>query len=274
VRRLILVLATMGVAVLLASGAALGITGGTADTTGKYPYVGALLSPEGFDDGTYTYCTGTLISPTVFLTAAHCYPEPGDAVTFDAKYNPDTSTSYSVCPRDECTSAYDGTFIDDPKTGIAVVVFDTPPLGSNITLPKLPTYHQLNSLTLVKGETPFTAVGYGSSLDGEKQPGGPWARLKYNDQRAWAVTKFNTLGRTYLRLSQKDGAGTCDGDSGGPNFAWANQGGTWVETDVIASITMTGDNWCQTTNVTLRLDIDATRDFLRPYGVLPDPDAQ
>ena len=37
-RRLILVLATIGVAVLLASGAALGITGGTADTMKPYRY--------------------------------------------------------------------------------------------------------------------------------------------------------------------------------------------------------------------------------------------
>jgi secreted trypsin-like serine protease len=269
----------MGVAVLLASGVALAITGGTADVkdpvTGqfKYPYVGALLWPEGFPDDTYTYCTGTLISPTVFLTAAHCDAWTGDAVTFDAKYDPNSSTSYSICLPEECTDAFDGTFYVGPKgTDIAVVKFNEAiPDIDPTKLPNLPTRHLLDSLNLVKGVSPFTAVGYGSSL-GDKQPGGPWERLTYSDQRSWAVTKFNTLGRTYLRLTQKDGAGTCDGDSGGPNFVGTYPYPNNVPT--IASITITGDSWCQTTNVTLRLDIAATRDFLRPYGVLPDPNAQ
>jgi hypothetical protein len=62
VRRLILVLATMGVAVLVASGAALAINNGTADTTKpyKYPYVGALVDEEG------VYCSGTSSRPPSF----------------------------------------------------------------------------------------------------------------------------------------------------------------------------------------------------------------
>jgi len=70
-RRLILVVATMGVTVLLASGVALGITGGWADdglndadtlqdptvhepepwNIIKYPNVGAMVDPAGFDVG-------------------------------------------------------------------------------------------------------------------------------------------------------------------------------------------------------------------------------
>jgi hypothetical protein len=298
VRRLILVLATMGVAVLLASGAALGITNGNPDTNApyRYPYVGALVDEGG------AYCTGTLISPTVLLTAAHCYPwVEGDPsyVACDPSYTIDKEESDAIreCKRDpRCTShwteitsetEYSGEFIDDDTYDIAVVKFDEPgPLGDNpANLPQLPTRHLLNEPTLVLNDTtlkslnkgdPFTAVGYGANIIKDQ---GPW--LEYKDRREWGVSKFNSLGRTYLRLSQKDSGGTCYGDSGGPNFL-----GTYpyeydyksnLLTDnvpVIAGTTITGDSWCQTTNVTLRLDIDATRTFLKPYGVLPDPDAQ
>src|SRR4029079_15061637 len=47
------------------------ITFGTADGNG-HPNVGGLVAEQAYSDGTWTYCSGTLISPTVFLTAAHC----------------------------------------------------------------------------------------------------------------------------------------------------------------------------------------------------------
>ena len=256
-RRLILVLATMGAAVLLASGAALGITNGTPDTTDRYPYVGALVdvprrgAPE-------PYCTGTLISnsPTeaIFLTAAHCYPENGDTsyVTFDEV---PTSTS----------TLYSGTFHDDPNgNDVAVVVFDqqvNDESGSPITPAQLPTEGQFNDAA--KGSK-FTAVGYGGQL-APKRPGGPL--IVYNDQRQWAVSTLSSVTRTYLRLSQNKGSGgTCYGDSGGPNFLGEypyNYDANHVPT--IASITITGDAWCHTTNVTLRLDTAEVQDFLNDY---------
>ena len=39
---------------------------------GGHPNVGALLAPQAYSDGTWAGCTGTLIAPTVFLTAEHC----------------------------------------------------------------------------------------------------------------------------------------------------------------------------------------------------------
>jgi hypothetical protein len=273
VRRLILVLATMGVAVLVASGAALAINNGTADTTKpyKYPYVGALVDEEG------VYCSGTLISPTVFLTAAHCYPLEGNTsyVTFDPTYTL-TRQQARDFPVGGGTE-YSGTFHEDLDTfnDVAVVEFSEPIPGIDpTTLPNLPTADQLNNLGLEKGVSKFTAVGYGGSLDPNKVPGGPWERLKYYDQRAWGLSTFSTLGPTYLRLSQKDGGGTCYGDSGGPNFFgeypydYDNNPDT-ENVPVIASTTITGDSWCQTTNVTLRLDTTEVQGFLGTYVTLP-----
>ena len=74
-------------AVLTLAGTALAITNGAPDGNG-HPNVGALLAPKAYSDGTWAACSGTLISPTIFLTAAHCdLGESRVAVTFDSSYN-------------------------------------------------------------------------------------------------------------------------------------------------------------------------------------------
>ena len=289
-RRLILVFAVMGVAVLLASGAALGITGGWADdgkvqagepdptTFPKYPNVGAMVDPNGFDVGgqtLYTYCTGTLISPTVFLTAAHCSPAREDGVTFAAKYNSRSSSFYSVCRGNRCTQgAYDAEWHADPVIDIAVVVFKNPPKVDVKATPnnraddvtptpaQLPTLHQFNS---VPRDQKFTAVGYGDQATSNKETN------TFSDQRMYAYSAFKSVNQTYLRLSQnlnQGNGGTCYGDSGGPNFLGK---GTYRADQplTIAGTTITGDTWCKATNVTLRLDSGSAHDFLDDYVTLP-----
>ena len=55
----------------LMPGSAGAITGGQKDTQNRYPFVGLLAFYD--DDGEYMHrCSGTLISSTVVLTAAHC----------------------------------------------------------------------------------------------------------------------------------------------------------------------------------------------------------
>jgi secreted trypsin-like serine protease len=237
VRRLILVLASIGVAVLLASGAALGITGGTEDGNG-HPYVGALV--DKFDGETYPYCTGTLISPKVLLTAAHCYPETSRyfGVTFDAEY---TASS----------PLYRGTFHEHPTLDIAVVKFNQDIPG--IEPAQLPTIGKLANSA--KGDR-FTAVGYGATSGSSDDYG----------VRRYAVSTFKSVNNTYLRLSQHRGSGgTCYGDSGGPNFFGTPE----EDTNVIAGITITGDTWCKATNVTLRLDTQSVHAFLDDFVELP-----
>ena len=56
----------------LASSPAAAITYGQVDTTNAYSNVGAFIvqSPDGLR--IFPLCSGTLIAPTVFLTASHC----------------------------------------------------------------------------------------------------------------------------------------------------------------------------------------------------------
>jgi secreted trypsin-like serine protease len=248
-RRLIIV--PVLVAVLSVVSPAAAITNGTPDGN-KHPNVGGLVAPEVYPDGTWIYCSGTLISPTVFLTAAHC-GEDGErvAVTFDTAYQ-------------EGDKLYYGTFEADPLYNqsqsdphdIAVVVLDKPVRG--ITPAELP---EADSLSNLSGSQTFTSVGYGA-YEVRKGPGGQ--QFLYNDVRMVATGTLNSTNPSWLRISMNPSTGnggTCYGDSGGPNFL-----GT---TDIIAAITITGDAVCRSTNVVYRLDTESARTFLAQYVALP-----
>ena len=231
------------------------ITYGVPDGN-AHPEVGALLAQEAYSDGTWTTCSGTLISPTVFLTAAHC-DEGVDRVkvTFDSTY---------VAPG----TTYTGTYHADPaysqKQGdphdIAVVVLDKAVTG--IQPARLPAAGSLSGLT---DDQTFTSVGYGAQS--VTQGHGP-KQLHYADVRYRAVGTLNSITPTWLRISMNPvtgNGGTCYGDSGGPNFL----GSGATETNIVAGTTITGDMWCRSTNVDYRVDTPSARAFLSQYVTLP-----
>lgn len=238
-------------AALLIAAPAGAITNGAPDGN-AHPNVGGLVSPTQYPDGTWLYCSGTLISPTVFLTAAHC-GEDGErvGVTFDTAY-------------EAGDKVYSGTFHSDPLFGhdqsdphdIAVVVFDRAVNG--IAPARLPTAGSLSNLS---GSQRFTSVGYGA-YEVTNEPGGH--QYLYNDVRMVATGTLNSINKAWLRISMNPSTGnggTCYGDSGGPNFL-----GT---TNVIAAITITGDTVCRSTNVDYRLDTASARAFLGEFVTLP-----
>ena len=244
------------VAALAAASPAAAITNGTADGNG-HPEVGMMLAPQAHSDGTWTRCSGTLIWPTVFLTAAHC-EIPGATqvkVTFDSAF---------VFPG----TTYTGTWHADPgfrggqgrPHDIAVIVFSDPIPG--ITPAHLPT---ADLLAGVPKDQKFTSVGYGTA-GAVNGPGGH--TFPIDDARHVAVGTLNTVTQNFLRISQNashgDG-GTCYGDSGGPNFLGAGSS----ETDIVVATTITGDTACRSTNVDYRLDAPAARGFLSGYVPVP-----
>lgn len=250
-RRFVLTAGLIAVLSLAIAGPVSAITYGTPDGNG-HPNTGGLVSPTQYEDGTWIYCSGTLVSSTVFLTAAHC-GEDGEQVivTFDTAYVAGDKT-------------YTGTFHADPLYNwaqndthdIAVVVLDKDVKG--ITPARLPKADSLSSLS---GSQIFTSVGYGAYLV-TNQPGGH--QYLYDDVRMVATGTLNAINKTWLRISMNPATGnggTCYGDSGGPNFL-----GT---TDIIAATTITGDAICRSTNVVYRLDTAAARTFLSAYLTLP-----
>jgi len=197
-------------------------------------------------------CSGTLIAPTVFLTAAHCDQDVARvAVTFDSVYTAGTGTTYwgTWHADPSCTQAQ-----SDPHD-LAVVVLDNAVTG--ITPARLP---DAGSLAGLARGTSFTSVGYGAqSVTIEKGP-----TFHYADVRYVATGSLNAVNPAWLRISMNptlgDG-GTCYGDSGGPNFL--------RDTDILAATTITGDFMCRATNVVYRLDTPAARSFLAQFVTLP-----
>jgi secreted trypsin-like serine protease len=249
-RRLIFVITVL--ATLAVAGPATAITYGTADGNG-HPNVGGLLAAQAYSDGTWIYCSGTLISPTVFLTAAHC-DDGGDErvrVTFSSAYkvgDPVYAGTFHADP------AYPGP-TSDPHD-VAVVVFDKPVKG--ITPAALP---KAGSLSNLSSSQTFTSVGYGA-YEVTNSPGGH--QYLYNDVRGVATGTLNATNASWLRISMNPATGnggTCYGDSGGPNFLGTS--------NIVAATTITGDAICRSTNVDYRLDTSSARSFLAGYVAVP-----
>ena len=234
------------------------ITYGDKDGTG-YPNVGAMLvNIEGKER---QYCSGTLISPTVFLTAAHCTASVESRgisevfVSFDSELRGD---SKRIVGRMHTNPGFNRSQSDPGD--IAVITFTEPVDGiTPAKLPKAGQFDKLADKNGLKGQE-FIAVGYGAL---ERQTGGGQPTFGADNFRRVAVSTFDALNSAWLRLSQNPAtgdAGTCYGDSGGPNFLG--------RTNTIASITVTGDAVCRAMNVTLRLDTSTARDFLKKHVTL------
>jgi len=245
-----LIFAAVVLAALISASPASAITNGSPDGSG-HPNVGGLVARTAYSDGTWIYCSGTLISPAVFLTAAHCAEGDRVRVTFDTAYVDGDRT-------------YAGTFHADPAYNqstsdyhdIAVVKLDQAVRG--ISPARLPSAGSLSGLPKTQQ---FTSVGYGA-YEVTNDPGGH--QYLYNDVRGVATGTLNSINNTLLRISMNpshgDG-GTCYGDSGGPNFLGS--------TNVVAATTITGDAVCRSTNVDYRMDTDSARSFLAHYVSLP-----
>ena len=249
-RRLVIGLAALAALALAAPATA--VTNGSVDGN-QHPNVGGLVAPTAYSDGTWIYCSGTLISPTVFLTAAHC-GEGGDGrvrVTFSTAYQAGDTT-------------YAGTFHADPAYNqkqsdphdIAVVVLDKAVKG--IAPAALPAAGSLSNLP---SDQQFASVGYGAH-EVTNEPGGH--QYLYDDVRMVATGTLNSTNPAWLRISMNPATGnggTCYGDSGGPNFLGSS--------NTVAATTITGDAICRSTNVDYRLDTASARAFLSPYVALP-----
>jgi V8-like Glu-specific endopeptidase len=254
--RRIVITAVLVVSAMAFASSAGAITFGQPDGSG-HPEVGALLAQQAYSDGSWATCTGTLISPTVFLTAAHC--DEGTSrvfVTFDSSYDPSTGTTYGGSWHAD--PSYSGSQ-SDPHD-LAVVVLDRAVRG--LTPARLPGAGTLSNLPK---DQKFTPVGYGA----QSVTNGPGGKTyHYADVRFAATGTLNSVTGSWLKISMNpshDDGGTCYGDSGGPNFLGAGSS----ETRIIAGTTITGDAVCRSTNVDYRLDTPSARAFLGQYVTLP-----
>jgi secreted trypsin-like serine protease len=243
---------------------ALSIVNGTPTGT-SYGAVGALLldyNDDGVLDADDQWCTGTLIAPTLFLTAAHCvYPAPDQPLgsQFYVSFASDLSSNQA---RMIAAVRYDW----DPQYGnsqadlhdLAVI---TLPSGDTrgIVPATLPAAGALEPLA-TRG-TRFVNVGYGATTERKGK-----AAFTYDGIRRMSLAPFMSLQPTWLvlKINTKvtDLGGDCYGDSGGPKFLEGDA------TTIYATVT-TGDANCRATSVSWRLDTPEARGFLGTFVPLP-----
>jgi V8-like Glu-specific endopeptidase len=266
-RKISLAIALALVLVLSTFGMASAVTDGELDGEG-HPFVGLMVAQDA-DGNPLWRCSGTLLSPTLFLTAGHCTEAPAAHVEIWFDSDVESGIPANGYP---FTGDVGGTPYTHPQYDpnafylydLGVVVLDEPyAVGEYGALPGL---DQLDVYATKRGlnKVTFTAVGYGLQ---ESFPDA--ASWKENNERVRYVAypKLNQInggivGDFSLLLSNNaHTGGTCFGDSGGPNFIG--------DTNVVAGVTSFGLNGnCAGTGGVYRVDRADDLDWL--YGEFGD----
>ena len=250
------------------------IVNGSPDAANAWPAVGALMYDRD-GDGTFAArerrCTVTLISPTHFLTAAHCLVGlpanvtgrlavsfEGDLVTGPSRV---VASGYVMDPRYSysdnlgAATVYDQAVVSLPDGATAGI---TP-----MRLPTVAILDQMRAAGTLANAT-FINVGYGLDASRRGQP------TYYNNfyRRMTSRSPFLALTQTGLALLINRNAtgegGDCNGDSGGPKFLDLDG-----YRDVVMATVITGDKPCRATSWDWRLDTPEARSFLTQFVALP-----
>lgn len=241
---------------LLAVGNAGAIVNGEPDGD-RHPYVVALGFIDASTGRPGAFCSGTLISPTVVLTAGHC--TYGSAVAFvwpDSTWNPANPPAAMGMPM---THPDFNPVITTPNTGdLGVVLLNRP--VQLAAYGALPTAGYLDAK--LKGhEREISIVGFGlQSLDppvhtGERMLGK--TRVKSLDKETVNGYGVMTKGAKGTKKS-----GACRGDSGGPLLHG--------DSNLVLAVDSFGDvDTCFGPNYAFRTDTASARAFLGRFVALP-----
>ena len=246
------------------------ITDGYADGN-NHPHVGLLVFDVG---GAPAWrCSGTLLSPTILLTAGHCTDgASGGRVWFEADVQSQQSalgyprggaTSIAFCNIATHPRFNEGSFV---LHDVGVVTLCSPVVRS--TYGVLPAVNQLDAFKTARDrqDVTFTAVGYGLQQSFPDAASFKDSALKIRMVATPKLNQINVPGFTgdflLLLSNNANTGGTCFGDSGGPNFLGSS--------NVVAGVTSFGINGnCAGTGGVFRMDRQNVLDFVNSFLQLP-----
>jgi hypothetical protein len=243
------------------------ITWGEPDGNG-HPHVGTVLfqRPSGFFS-----CTGTLLSPTVMVTAGHCtagnirtWVSFDPVITFEGIQNYPNAIAYldaewhigQAIPH----PMYGGSSFPDTFDVGLVLLEDPVTLSTYGTLPPLGLLDLLSTGQSRK-DRQFVTVGYG--LQGVIPPFARDDYARYVGTVSLIEVNSFFLGDEHsAKFTNNPGqgngsGGNCFGDSGGPVF--------WGTSNVISAVLSFTVTPCVGTSYSFRLDTATAQDFIRPY---------
>ena len=214
--------------------------------------VGVVLIDQGGDGSINFLCSGSLISPTVLLTAGHCTLGPG--TVYYISFAQDVIPLPPVSALIPSTTAFAST---DDDIGVIIL-----PAGSTTGIPvyDLPPLGLLAELNVQGGLARDRAVlvGYGASrLQGMQTSG-------LDGVRKVATAKILSLVQSFIVIAGAQGESShgsiCFGDSGGPMFLANGDPNTIV--GVNDAVRHFG---CQGYAVEVRVDTPTALGFLGQY---------
>ena len=289
-------LALFGVLVMLfmTAAPASAITYGEPDN-GEHPYVGFMIFFDPTEPGWFS-CSGTLLSPTVFLTAGHCtfnigndgehvassggndvwvtfddsevlagWPARADYPTEEALYiarsgwlnaNPDY-TKGTAFPNPDYDNFAD--FPDNHDVGV-VVLDDDAPVNTFGVLAPLGTINELAKMPQGRNDALIETVGYGIQSI-QPHPQDVETRYKSTSRIVSLTGRASKDGNVHTlnNPSEVGGVGgSCFGDSGGPLLVNNTN-------EVVAVVSYGFSGTCHGADYSWRVDTQPSYDFIQPF---------